>query len=790
MTLRRKNSKLATSRLSPLAHLRCPTGALLALLILGACGSSIDPDAAAEARLQSLSIVERAALLVAVPVRLDEGGAEVDSIVGVASAPDTGARPGALWIEAASTANLEALRARLPSVWAPILAASSDEGLGTTVSGLPSFPPISDLVRAGWNVRSLREVGSVIGRDAVSAGITLPIVSGPPISMGVDRLAIVRDSSAIAAGYGAIVEGAMTAGAQVGLHLYWSPDSLLTETAWDVNRFAALEGAALDGSMNSEVTALLTGGVRLASLDPEGIPAMLSTTIIRGRLRRDAAFDGLVIASLLGVHDEEDAMADLLTAVGAGADLVIARVEPAAAAAALVQAVTDGTIPQSRIDDAARKIILHMLRRDGSGSPVADPAVDGSSGIPPDETNRLQESAQRFIAQFQPPPAGGADSLRSAAAAMHISRIDPLSAGISAERLGQVTTLMRAALRDSVITAGAVLVLREGRVAFAEGFGVTGDDSPVDVNSTLFDLASLTKVVATTTAVSILVDRGDLHLDDAVRDHLPEFRGEGKPDVTIRHLLSHTAGLPSGLWLYGSASSAEEALDAVLEHRLIRPAGTDALYSDLGFILLAEIVERVTRRSIDRFLTEELFIPLGMSNTMYLPPWTARGRIVPTAGNNERPYPLVGVVHDANAFRLDGVAGHAGLFSTAADLAVFSEMMLRSGEVDGVRILSDSIVDIFRAGQPGAGERALGWDTPADVSSAGRFASSRAFGHTGYTGTSLWIDPEYDLTLILLTNRTYPRATSRQILDLRTRVHENVYQSITDRAVPRRPGAR
>src|SRR5690606_20269783 len=138
-------------------------------------------------------------------------------------------------------------------------------------------------------------------------------------------------------------------------------------------------------------------------------------------------------------------------------------------------------------------------------------------------------------------------------------------------------------------------------------------------------------------------------------------------DVTIRQLLAHTSGLPSGLWLYGSASSPEEALRRTLEQRLTRPPGTEALYSDLGFILLAEIVERVAGRSIDRFLAEQLFIPLGMSSTAYLPAWTLRGRIVPTADQNERPYPLIGVVHDANAFRLGGVAGHAGIFTTAAD---------------------------------------------------------------------------------------------------------------------------
>ena len=785
MSLHTQLSKHLSHPAVPHRALSALISCLILLTMLAGCGDPFDADEAVESHLQSLSIVERASLLIAVPVRLD-GSMEADSIARALLPPEAGAMPGALWVEAATVDGLAAAHATLPEAWAPIVAASVDKGVGSVVSGATLLPPISDLVRAGWDTKSLIEAGRLIGREAALAGITLAMVNGPPIVERIDRLAELRDSSAMAEGYAAVVAGATAEGATPGLHLYWSPDSLLSESSWDRNRFAVMEGAALDGGMSSRLAALSLGSVGLPALDAEGRPADRSASIIRGVVRRDAGFSGLIVATLLDTDEEPDTMVQLLAAVEAGADLVVTRIEPARVAAALVQAVTDGTIPQSHIDSAARRVLHQMVRR----RMVPTPAIAAEGAIRPEGPTFIRDRAIDFLARFEPD--AGADSTASARSGFYGWPVspDPDAAGMSGERLASVDRLMRAGLEDSVFTAGAVVVLRHGGVAYAEGFGVTSDSSAVDPENTLFDVASLTKVVGSATAAAILIDRGDLRLDDPVRRYLPEFRGEGKEDVTISQLLSHSSGLPSGLWLYGSASSSDEALTTILEHRLMRPPGTDVVYSDLGIILLAEIVERMAGQRIDRFLAEQLFIPLGLSNTMYLPPWSLRGRVVPTVGENERPYPLIGVIHDANAFRLDGIAGHAGIFSTAADLAVFSEMMLRSGEVDGVRILSDSIVEIFRTRQTGAGERTLGWDTPADVSSAGRFASARTFGHTGYTGTSIWIDPEYDIAVVLLTNRTYPGAGSRAILDLRTSVHEAIYQSITDRAVPRRPGAR
>lgn len=339
---------------------------------------------------------------------------------------------------------------------------------------------------------------------------------------------------------------------------------------------------------------------------------------------------------------------------------------------------------------------------------------------------------------------------------------------------------------------GAVtLVLRHGEVVLDRhtGWAVRepeSDRAPMAAD-TIFDLASLTKVVGTAMAAALLVEDGLLGLDDPVVDHLPRFRGEGGEEITVRHLLTHTSGLPAGRWLFGSARSPEEALEQVLGQDPVRVPGARVEYSDLGMILLSAVVEAAAEQPIDRFLAQRVFTPLGMMSTMYLPPLVLREHSVPTAEITERDFPLAGIVHDANAFRLGGIAGHAGLFSTARDLAVFAQTLLNGGRHGTVRILSPATVDTFTRRQPGADQRALGWDTPSRVSSAGDFFSERSFGHTGYTGTSLWIDPENDLFVVLLTNRTYTEATARETLRFRAAVHDAAARALVDRTVRRRP---
>ena len=352
---------------------------------------------------------------------------------------------------------------------------------------------------------------------------------------------------------------------------------------------------------------------------------------------------------------------------------------------------------------------------------------------------------------------------------------------------------MRKGLEDSVFSGAAVAIGRRGRLVLLRGYGREGregEGDAVDPRETIFDLASLTKVVGTATAVALLVQDGSMELDAPLERYVPRFDGKGKGEVLIRHLLAHTSGLPSGLWLFGSAGSPEEALRQVLRQDLLREPGERMEYSDLGMILLAEAAEAAAGMPLDRYLARRLFAPLGMASTMYLPPAVLRDRIVPTAEQTEREFALHGVVHDANSFRMGGIAGHAGLFSTAADLAVFAQMMLNGGDYGTARILSPGVVRAFTARQRGAEQRALGWDTPSPVSSAGDYFSARSFGHTGYTGTSLWIDPATELFVVLLTNRTYLKASGGEILRLRSAVHDAAARAVSDRTIRRRPGSR
>jgi CubicO group peptidase (beta-lactamase class C family) len=332
-----------------------------------------------------------------------------------------------------------------------------------------------------------------------------------------------------------------------------------------------------------------------------------------------------------------------------------------------------------------------------------------------------------------------------------------------------------------------VAVGRHGRLVRLTGYGRTGG-RPVDGGLAEFDIASLTKVVGTTAAVMALAEDGKIGLDAPVRRYVPQFRGSGKGDVTIRHLLTHTSGLPAGDWLYGGAADPEQALRQVLRADLEAEPGKRVVYSDFGMIVLAEVVRRRAGEPVDRFLARRVWAPLGMESTMYLPPVGLQEWTVPTALRSERSYPLDGVVHDGNAFRLGGVAGHAGLFSTARDLSVYAQTLLNGGAYGTRRVWQARTVRAFATKQPRAGTRALGWDTPARGSSSGGYFSSQSYGHTGFTGTSLWIDPSRDIFVVLLTNRTYDRGTSGQILAVRRAVHDAAVRSITDINITARIG--
>ena len=298
-------------------------------------------------------------------------------------------------------------------------------------------------------------------------------------------------------------------------------------------------------------------------------------------------------------------------------------------------------------------------------------------------------------------------------------------------------------------------------------------NEPIPNAHTLWDLASLTKVIGLTTAMMQLAADGRLSLDDPVQKYLPEFTGEWKDQVRIRHLLTHTGGLPNWRPLHKEAENAQAARALLLATPLESPPGTRAVYSDLEIIIAGWVVERVANTTLDQYLATKAFAPLGMTETMYRPPQAIWPRVAPTEIDPWRQRHLRGEVHDENAFALGGVSAHAGLFSSAADLTKFARMYLNRGTLDGVRVLDSAWIDRFTAWQDSASHnRALGWMKPARGSGwfGGSRMSSRAFGHTGFTGTSIYIDPERDVFVLLLTNRVNPTRMRTGIGTVRTRL--------------------
>jgi CubicO group peptidase (beta-lactamase class C family) len=355
---------------------------------------------------------------------------------------------------------------------------------------------------------------------------------------------------------------------------------------------------------------------------------------------------------------------------------------------------------------------------------------------------------------------------------------------MSAARLAKIDHVVLRGIQAGGYPGAAVVVGRKGAAVWQRGFGRldwTSDSPKVDPTESIYDLASLTKVVGTTTALMILYDEGKVRLDDPVSKYIPEFSGGEKDLVTVRLLLEHRSGLPAGRDLWRIAHSPEEAREAVIQTPLVYHPNQYYEYSDLGADMLGFIVEAASGERLDQFLEDHVWKPLGMEDTFFKPADSLRDRIAPTEDNPPRGYPLRGEVHDENAFALGGVAGHAGLFSTASDLAIFSQMMLNGGEYNGTRLIADSTVQLFTT--RAAGSRALGWDTCVGDGSCGKYLSERAYGHTGFTGTSMWIDPDRDMFVILLTNRVHEaraRRPAKVIADVRADLSDAAALAVTD----------
>ena len=353
-------------------------------------------------------------------------------------------------------------------------------------------------------------------------------------------------------------------------------------------------------------------------------------------------------------------------------------------------------------------------------------------------------------------------------------------------RFARTFMLIREAIRQRAFPGAALAVTHRGALIVSRGFGrFTYDSQSPEVRAdTTFDLASLTKVVATTAMATLLYERGLLRLEDRVAAVIPEFVTLAPPDqraereaVTVRMLLAHSSGLPAYVKLFETAHGRDELLRAAMATPLIAPPGSKAEYSDIGFIVLGEILARVAGAQLDVFAQREIFAPLGMSRTCFNPPADWKTEVPPTEDDRIfRRRIIQGEVNDENASVMDGVAGHAGLFAPATDIARFAECMLRVG----APIFRPDTVQLFtrREVSPYGTSRALGWDTPSHPSSSGTHFSPRSYGHLGFTGTSLWIDSDRQLSVTLLTNRTWPDRNAQAIRKVRPLVHDAIIEAL------------
>jgi serine-type D-Ala-D-Ala carboxypeptidase len=357
--------------------------------------------------------------------------------------------------------------------------------------------------------------------------------------------------------------------------------------------------------------------------------------------------------------------------------------------------------------------------------------------------------------------------------------------------LDRLAPLLDSAVRNGAAPGAVIAVSYRGK-HFVYGTGRLALDDPRRPDgNTVYDLASLTKVVATTTLAMQAVSEGKLQLDDPVQRYLPDFRGAAKERVTVRHLLTHSSGLRADSPLWRQTPDADSALRFVLALPLDTVPGARMVYSDMGAILLGRLLERVLGGRLDRIGNDRIFRPLGMPSTRFVPPESWLPRVAPTEYDTAWRKRIVrGEVHDEKAAWMGGIAGHAGLFGSARDLLVFGEWILQSrtgGQADRRTTTGNSsarppvrpstIEEFTRRQNVVTGSsRALGWDTPSANSSAGTRLGEGSFGHTGFTGTSIWIDPSRELVIVLLSNRVHPTRNNPRIGPLRIAVANAVVE--------------
>jgi CubicO group peptidase (beta-lactamase class C family) len=342
------------------------------------------------------------------------------------------------------------------------------------------------------------------------------------------------------------------------------------------------------------------------------------------------------------------------------------------------------------------------------------------------------------------------------------------AAEIDKAKLGEIDAAVKAALDRGDCPGAVVVVVHDDRVAYRKAFGSRAlkPEKAAMTPDAVFDMASLTKPVATGTSVMILIQEGKLKPSDLVGKHWPAFAANGKDKVTVEHLLLHTSGLTADNAIADYADGKAKALERIAGLKLEAPAGTRFRYSDVGFIVLGELVERLGGMPVDQFARKHVFEPLKMTDTGFTPGEALRKRVAPTGLRDGKT--ILGEVHDPRAFKMGGVAGHAGLFSTADDLARYCRMLLRGGELDGTRVLDAKTVTLFTEAHEvpvpkkddtkSKGLRSYGWDVDTSYSAprGELFGRGEGYGHTGFTGTSVWFDPGTQTAVIVLTNRVHP----------------------------------
>ena len=371
---------------------------------------------------------------------------------------------------------------------------------------------------------------------------------------------------------------------------------------------------------------------------------------------------------------------------------------------------------------------------------------------------------------------------------------------VDMDHLKQVDELIAASIEKKEIPGAVLLVGRGDDVVYRKAYGHRAIEPAIEpmTEDTIFDLASLSKPVGTATSIMILADRGKIDVDAPAAKYVPAFASNGKENVTVAQLLLHRGGLIADNSLKDYTEDPEESMKKILDLKLKYEPGKDYIYSDMSFAVLGEIVRAVSGKPLNEFAADELFQPLGMKDTTYLPPASWKPRIAPTERTKDAKTGdstvLRGTVHDPRAQKLGGFAGHAGVFGTADDLARYCRMLLNGGELDGKRILSaETVAEMTktRCMPDGTNCRTYGFDVDTKLSAprGERFEKGTSFGHTGYTGTMFWIDPKNDAYVILLTNRVHPQDKG-SVTQLRRKVSTVVAEALLGKAPATKPNSK